>query len=332
MDQNPEGQGQQSVVGNNQPNPTPAAPSGAIFSGNPASASAAPVGTPNQPTSGRSRPFFSHHPAHTFSREMGDIVVGGTVQPQKKRKTGLIIGIILSVAVLATVATVVIVNIATSRGAVVQAFYDYQSYLNTPPITLEQTPVDQTWSIFALPESSFSIATKAEYVANLRTAYEIFANQYAKVSAEESPKLTEKLSQYQELLEASLNYTTRDVLENSLLDIYAQEGEEGAQEYINTLTPDDPGMGLADTVAANIATYLSIELRLLTIYQVSGCLTGSAVDYVCTAELGGVNQAYDEAISEQNRCGEALDNLATTLENAFLKETANIQALIEEVI
>ena len=205
MDQNPEGQGQKSVVGNNQPNPTPAAPSGAIFSGSSASTGATPAGTPNQPASGRSRPFFSHHPAHTFSREMGDIVVGGTPQPQKKRKTGLIIGIILSVAVLATVATVVIVNIATSRGAVVQTFNNYQSYLNTPPVTSEQAPAEQTWSIFALPESSFSVATKAEYVANLRAAYEVFANQYAKVSAEKFPKLTEKLS----ILHMTITHTTQ---------------------------------------------------------------------------------------------------------------------------
>ena len=86
MDQNPEGQGQKSVVGNNQPNPTPAAPSGAIFSGSSAPTGTAPAGTPNQPTSDRSRPFFSHHPAHTFSREMGDIVVGSTGQPKKSRK------------------------------------------------------------------------------------------------------------------------------------------------------------------------------------------------------------------------------------------------------
>lgn len=85
-------------------NPTPATPaasnptpsSGAIFSGSSASPGATSGGTPNQPTLGRNRPFFSHHPAHTFSREMGDIVVGSTGQPKKSRKKGVIIGVVIA--------------------------------------------------------------------------------------------------------------------------------------------------------------------------------------------------------------------------------------------
>ena len=335
MDQNPEGQGQKSAVGNNQPSPPANTPPGAIFSsGVPTSTSATPpVSPPNQPTtdptmSEASRQFFANHPAHTFSREMGDIVIGGTSQPKKKHKVGLIVGIMLFIiALIAAVIIIVILNRPVSREDIVQSFSNYQTSLNTPPVVDGQAVTDQAWSLFNLLGSNLTLTTKAEYIANIRAAYDNFADQAARV--QDSPTLAAQLPQYQALLNVSLNYASQDVLQSNLLDAYLQEGTTGAEAYLNSLKLDESGTELTNNVATNLAAYLSLEIELFELYQSNNCLTGNTIDYACAVSLEETSSAYTEIIAEQNLYGASLNNIAYTLENALFGETANLEIIVK---
>ena len=239
MDQNPEGQGQKSVVGNNQPNPTPAAPSGAIFSGSSAPTGTAPANTPNQPTSDRSRPFFAHHPAHTFSREMGDIVVGGT--PQKKSKKPLIIGGIVAavLVILGTIAAVVISQ-TMANDARRGAFSAYANFIisgeegngQLPPLNANTAE----YRIYTITYTDDE--TQSAYFNRLNELSRSLAESgvSASLSSENQASLATLTSSVQTWQEAFTFYDTQE----EIVSAYAEYGSDGvqqlAQEMYSTLT------------------------------------------------------------------------------------------------
>ena len=239
MDQNPEGQGQKSVVGSNQPNPTPAAPSGAIFSGSSASTGATPAGAPNQPTSDRSRPFFSHHPAHTFSREMGDIVVGGT--PQKKSKKPLIIGGIVAavLVILGTIAAVVISQ-TMANDARRSAFSAYANFIisgeegngQLPPLNANTAE----YRIYTITYTDDE--TQSAYFNRLSELSRSLAESgvSASLSSENQASLATLTASVQTWQEAFTFYNTQEEIASA----YAEDGSDGvqqlAQEMYSTLT------------------------------------------------------------------------------------------------
>ena len=239
MDQNPEGQGQKSVVGNNQPNPTPAAPSGAIFSGSSAPTGATPAGAPNQPTSDRSRPFFSHHPAHTFSREMGDIVVGGT--PQKKSKKPLIIGGIVAavLVILGTIAAVVISQ-TMANDARRSAFSAYANFIisgeegngQLPPLNANTAE----YRIYTITYTDDE--TQSAYFNRLNELSRSLAESgvSASLSSENQASLATLTASVQTWQEAFTFYDTQEEIASA----YTEDGSDGvqqlAQEMYSTLT------------------------------------------------------------------------------------------------
>ena len=239
MDQNPEGQGQKSIVGNNQPNPTPAAPSGAIFSGSSAPTGTAPAGTPNQPTSDRSRPFFAHHPAHTFSREMGDIVVGGT--PQKKSKKPLIIGGIVAavLVILGTIAAVVISQ-TMANDARRGAFSAYANFIisgeegngQLPPLNANTAE----YRIYTITYTDDE--TQSAYFNRLNELSRSLAESgvSASLSSENQASLATLTASVQTWQEAFTFYDTQEEIASA----YAEYGSDGvqqlAQEMYSTLT------------------------------------------------------------------------------------------------
>ena len=239
MYQNPEVQGQKSLVGNNQPNPTPAAPSGAIFSGSSAPAGAAPVGAPNQPTSDRSRPFFSHHPAHTFSREMGDIVVGGT--PQKKSKKPLIIGGIVAavLVILGTIAAVVISQ-TMANDARRSAFSAYANFIISGEEGNGQLPPLNTntaeYRIYTITYTDDE--TQSAYFNRLNELSRSLAESgvSASLSSENQASLATLTASVQTWQEAFTFYDTQEEIASA----YAEYGSDGvqqlAQEMYSTLT------------------------------------------------------------------------------------------------
>ena len=239
MDQNPEGQGQKSIVGNNQPNPTPAAPSGAIFSGSSVPTGATPAGAPNQPTSDRSRPFFSHHPAHTFSREMGDIVVGGT--PQKKSKKPLIIGGIVAavLVILGTIAAVVISQ-TMANDARRSAFSAYANFIisgeegngQLPPLNANTAE----YRIYTITYTDDE--TQSAYFNRLNELSRSLAESgvSASLSSENQASLATLTASVQTWQEAFTFYNTQEEIASA----YAEDGSDGvqqlAQEMYSTLT------------------------------------------------------------------------------------------------
>lgn len=239
MEQNPEGQGQKSIVGNNQPNPTPAAPSGAIFSGSPAPTGTAPAGTPNQPTSGGSRPFFAHHPTHTFSREMGDIVVGGT--PQKKSKKPLIIGGIVAavLVILGTIAAVVISQ-TMANDARRSAFSAYANFIisgeegngQLPPLNANTAEYRIYTITYTDDETQSAYFNRLNELSRSLTESGVSAS----LSSENQASLATLTTSVQTWQEAFTFYDTQEEIASA----YAEYGSDGvqqlAQEMYSTLT------------------------------------------------------------------------------------------------
>lgn len=331
MDQNPEGQGQKSIVGNNQPNPTPAAPSGAIFSGSSAPTGATPAGAPNQPTSGSSRPFFAHHPTHTFSREMGDIVVGGTAQPQKKRKTGLIIGsIILAIMALGAIIAILIFSGSSQQGdmSVISSFNRYANYINTGNAATDspQELGDPFNSYLVSAMQSGDQETIAVAFDEAQKLLDEFIATYQQGSTNDE-LVSSLVDMNQNQLNALQTYAQIDQLDSiTMVALYLNNGPESMlQTAHNTY---DTIANSQDSILSTIGNgKIQIANNLVIIYDFylsQGCIAGGVAQDVCIEQL----ILPEQVISARDQI--AVLELETT--NQEKKLVTNVFAICENTL
>ena len=306
MDQNPEGQGQKSIVGNNQPNPTPAAPSGAIFSGSSAPTGTAPVGAPSQPTSGSSRPFFSHHPAHTFSREMGDIVVGGTPQPKKSKKPFIIAGAILLLFAVIAVVALIVASSTNSQTPVLRAFNEYANYfLYGQDSTQNIEGTYQYGDTYWLSDMNLSDEQIAEHFQAAEVKYQEFYDLYSQFTNSSPDNITEEvrtmIDDYYEQLDL-LSYTIRfpNLGASELLEAYMEapgEAEQLIKDYYSHFS-DSSVQNTRDFATSYITAATSL-INTYQVYDANGCISAStaSIRRVCqqdtsNAQIVQANNQY----------------------------------------
>ena len=337
MNQNPEGQGQKSVVGGNQSNPTSAAPSGAIFSGSSAPTGTAPAGTPNQPTSGGSRPFFAHHPTHTFSREMGDIVVGGT--PQKKSKKPLIIIIIaLIITAIAVTLAIVVLSLSSSRSAAyIQDFRVYASLLvtGTPTQDFSLDSYNISNGFYAQDTLRGDGASGAhEYFLALQNQFNTVVSSLTEANITETT-LLETIESNRSLLDYFVDYTSvTPPTTAELIEVYNQHGYQEAKAYIEDLFAPFVENESADIQAFghNKVEQYNAVLEYIRYYQ--ACISDGEIDNACVSalppnqELEARLQNADTQANLENQSRDA--SLRMLLDNCYVMNADMITGATNE--
>ena len=335
MDQNPEGQGQKSVVGNNQPNPTPTAPSGAIFSGSSAPTGTSPVGTPNQPTSGGSRPFFSHHPAHTFSREMGDIVVVGTAQPQKKRKTGLIIALVLiCIAVIGVVITILVSHFTTTS-RIEQTKQQFTAYIQLLQYGEGEYQDTSEWFIQAVANESDTLPAdfdEAGYGTALKQSYETFVELSDDVSSMTTEEYKSKLQENTPAFNNVVSYLRMGDINDEIMNLYVADGRTSAENYISSLLPtSETEDSFTNTMAEALRSYFLTELEIFEVYNSQGCFSNGELNTACVGNINSEQTGLSTIGAELNRAARYAQSLFSLAVSTLKTNTLTMQHQVENI-
>lgn len=271
---------------------------GAIFSGPTATNSLSGTGQPDRETVERARQFFAHHPAHTYSREMGDIVIGGEVKPKKMNKKPLIIGgIALGACAILAVALFAIANL-TDKETSVRANLSVRDHFNMYANYLISGNADSTMD----PEEGLS-APFNSYIVQVLWSGEAdgIAATYDKaqsllasfVQAYETADTQTSLLDNLVAMETSQLTSLREYALTSSLDsptmsnLYLESGGDALLQAVNSMY--EPLQNSPDSLLAIVASdRIQIANNLITIYdyfQLQGCLMNGTVQESCVDQL-----------------------------------------------
>ena len=288
---------------------------GAIFSGPTAANSLSGTGQPDQETAERARQFFAHHPAHTYSREMGDIVIGGETKPKKMNKKPLIIG---GIALGVVVVAIVIFLVVTAGSKLRNAFVGYANYLITG--------VDSTDTLSPAYEYPGEnrvytiIYEDGETLGSYFAALDILADDLL-LAADDSPEFRSQIYALVESVWAWQQATTFYSTQEAVIAAYIDAGSVGVEQYANELyspllTSD---IGAINEIGNALTNAQSERGLLYDLISEQGCnltnLTEACAEIALDLELTAEPSLQSTSLVEraQRQASEQLNNVLPTI-------------------
>lgn len=297
------------------------------------------TGQPSQPpasgTPTSSRPFFAHHPTHTFTRDLGDVIVGGAQPPAKKRHTGIIIGII-SLVVVIIVAIVVGIYIATQRsriGQAQQSFAAYQRLLETG--NQDNFNPESGWFIQAVAARTTTLPDTYDsntYGATLRQAYDEFTSAYQVVADSTGNTLVNNLSYLTPTLNLTSVYLQRGTISQSVMTTYSTSGQSAAEAQIAELLEMSEDAPTSTVMMAEaLQSYFSQEVQIYAVFAEQGCLVDGYLDTGCLGAIDPSQTNLDSLSTNLENTAQGLASIFTVLANSLVSETQTLQPLVEDI-
>lgn len=293
------------------------------------------TGQPSQPpasgTPTSSRPFFAHHPTHTFTRDLGDVIVGGAQPPAKKRHTGIIIGVI-SLVVVIIVAIVVGIYIATQRSRIDQAqqsFAAYQQLLETGNGGFQR---DSTWLVQAIISNDPNLPSDYDsytYGAMLQEKYDTFLADYQQLPEDSRDTLSSTLQAYEPVAASILAYLRLGPISQSIFSLYASDGQSAVESYIRTVLPSDANSTSVSAFIGALRDYFAQEAQIANIYSAQNCYADGELDSACVESIDVAQTGLDAVAAELTSIGQYIDSLAPMVVNSFKSSTQQLSALVE---
>ena len=297
------------------------------------------TGQPSQPpasgTPTSSRPFFAHHPTHTFTRDLGDVIVGGAQPPVKKRHTGIIIGVI-SLVVVIIVAIVVGIYIATQRSRidqVQQSFAAYQRLLEAG--NQDNFNPESGWFIQAVAARATTLPDTYDsnaYGAALRQAYDEFTSAYQVVAGSTGNTLVDNLSYLTPTLNLASVYLQRGTISQSIMTTYSVSGQSAAEAQITELLEVSEDAPTSTVMMAEaLQSYFSQEVQIYAVYAEQGCLGDGYLDTGCLGTIDPSQTNLDSLSTNLENTAQGLASIFTVLANSLVSETQTLQPLAEDI-
>lgn len=294
------------------------------------------TGQPSQPpasgTPTSSRPFFAHHPTHTFTRDLGDVIVGGAQPPTKKRHTGIIIGII-SLVVVIIVAIVVGIYIATQRSRIDQAqqsFAAYQRLLETG--NQDNFNPESSWFIQTVAARATTLPDTYDsytYGAMLQEKYDTFLADYQQLPEDSRDTLSSALQAYEPVAASILAYLRLGPINQSIFSLYASDGQSAVESYIRTILPSDANSTSVSAFIGALRDYFAQEAQIANIYSAQNCYADGELDSACVESIDVAQTGLDAVAAELTSIGQYIDSLAPMVVNSLKSSTQQLSALVE---
>lgn len=313
---------------------------GAIFSGPTAANSLSGTGQPDRETAERARQFFAHHPAHTYSREMGDIVIGGEVKPKKMNKKPLIIGgVVLCVATIAAIILLLVTKQATKVAIVSQAQQSFGDYVAILKNNDGEAADNGAWFIQTVAEQEIQQGTvlsenfnAAAYADKILESYNVFLERCGEMDVAMLEGLEDVLQQNTALLENFTNYLRSGEINEELMTIYSTEGRGAAENYLEELLPAEvENVPIIETMSSILQNYFLLELDVFELYDEQGCLSDGILDAACVGEIDSEQSGLTLIASDLNMANNSAQGYFVLLSQTLETTTISLQRLVEDL-
>lgn len=270
----------------------------------------------------------------------GDIVLGRG----RKKKTGLIVGIIIAV-VCVVVGVILFITLGlpamdpkTGGGIKArnyeEAFNIYANYFlfgeeSKKAVDWEATTGEDFASYFQrVTETPFDVEgvvtgqkTVGGEIKKMRDDYSVFRKMYLNLK-EKSDTMVQFVNDYEQLIEfANEYYNVGLPSEFSVADKYVEGGYDAAQDFINQVATAYESVGVLYDydVSALIGDYGYNKLSVIEIYNQVGCMDEDGVDYTCVSsksDLGDTEYLW-KAADEYSSIFSIKYNVENSIESAM---------------
>lgn len=270
----------------------------------------------------------------TFTPATEDIKIDNG--PRKHSKAPIIIALIALVAIIGGVVTWLVLQNANHNQTASQnpqdAFSAYREYLERGPELPgdddNESASNDQWSVFQLSQLSLHLSEQQQYVTTLEKKYDDFLSSLDVSKTSES--ILNAATDYKKILNLVLQYNTLNLLSDSILNQYIQNGEESAKKYTTELIQSDFADYSLEQISELLSSYVNDEYTLIQFYSYHNCIINKALDYGCVAELGDTNTSYNEVSEQQSNTQYLLNAYRTILKDIFDTKTNTLSTLIKE--
>lgn len=291
--------------------------SGAITSNN----IAAPV------VSGLSHPSTYKRRPQSVSVVTEDVVINNLPKAKKNKKPILFLIIMIAIIVGVAVAFFVI-NRKDNR---------YEAPFNSYIDLLDGKGGEKfsNISIASLTESINQGQDMSYYAEELQSRYNTFVTEFDDTkfngkNVERSKNVANYLSNYSNYVKAVTSYFSLSSLNQKILDIYIIDGQNAAQEYIDSfkIADDTSARDMLDDIYA----YLTIQLQIFRAYRQAGCISGNEINPECTVKLGDSDDpTFLKLVSSATSEMRNLKQSAAAFLPDFTTQTDNLKGLLEKL-
>ncbi len=231
-------------------------------------------------------PFSSSHPIQTKSTSTGDIILHPD-KPKVDKKTFIIAGIILGVAILVTLIVILIfANRRVDNSASQHDFARYANYLLYGEAKDELTGSYNPDETYEVDFQFYADEYNAEYWDQAKSLLDKSVSSY--ITNERAPEtilFAENLRSYQELFNFIAYYRQNSL--PTILTIYQDlvakgydETKQSINSYFDSLKDANPGE-IAENYLNSARQNLDLQVESLEIYHRYGCTVDAEGEFAC---------------------------------------------------